>query len=174
MRKRIHTTPVVPPHDLHPGLVLRHMLHSKERREGGAALVEFAIILPLVVLLLFGIVEASWAFSQANDARHGAREGARLAAVDWGDVTAIGNEVCDRMDIGGSIVTVTLGPADASDPGNRGSEGRITVQVTYQSITGFLDGWLGGKQITSDIDFNVEQPTTGQATWWGGGSVTCT
>jgi Flp pilus assembly protein TadG len=149
--------------------------HKKGER--GAALVEFAIILPLVVLLLFGIVEASWAFSQANDARHGAREGARLAAVDWGDVTAIGTEVCDRMDIGGSIVTVTLAAATSpAEAGNRGSEGRITVQVTYQSITGFLDGWLGGKQITSDIDFNLEQPITGEASWWNGGvggSVTC-
>ncbi len=146
-------------------------------RETGAALVEFAIILPLVVLLLFGIVEASWAFSQANDARHGAREGARLAAVDWGDVTAIATEVCDRMDIGGSTVTVTLGAATSpADPGDRGSEGRITVQVTYQSITGFLDTWLGGKQITSDIDFNLEQPITGEAAWWNsgaGGTLTC-
>ena len=149
----------------------------RQTGETGAALVEFAIILPLVVLLLFGIVEASWAFSQANDARHGAREGARLAAVDWGDVTAIATEVCDRMDIGGSIVTVTLGAATSpADPGDRGSEGRITVQVTYQSITGFLDTWLGGKQITSDIDFNLEQPITGEATWWNsgaGGTVTC-
>jgi Flp pilus assembly protein TadG len=152
------------------------MLGNK-RSERGAALVEFAIILPLVVLLLFGIVEASWAFSQANDARHGAREGARLAAVDWGDFGAIGTEVCDRMDIGGSIVTVTLAAATSpAEAGNRGSEGRITVQVTYQSITGFLDGWLGGKQITSDIDFNLEQPITGEAAWWHGGvggSVTC-
>lgn len=149
----------------------------RPKAERGAALVEFAIILPLVVLLLFGIVEASWAFSQANDVRHGAREGARLAAVDWGDATTIANEVCDRMDIGGSTVTVTLAAATSPpEAGNRGSEGRITVQVTYQSITGFLDGWLGGKQITSDIDFNLEQPTTGEASWWNsgaGGTVTC-
>ncbi|MCZ7533296.1 MAG: pilus assembly protein [Acidimicrobiia bacterium] len=140
-------------------------------------MVEFAIILPLVVLLLFGIIESSWAFYQANDVRHGAREGARLAAVDWGDVTTIADEVCDRMDIGGSNVTVTLGAAtDPPEAGNRGSEGRITVQLTYQSITGFLDTWLGGKQITSDVDFNLEQPTTGQASWWNdgsGGSATC-
>lgn len=146
---------------------------GRHKGERGAALVEFAIILPLVVLLLFGIVEASWAFSQANDVRHGAREGARLAAVDWGDVNTIATEVCDRMDIGGSIVTVTLAAADVADTGNRGSEGRITVQVTYQSITGFLDQWLGGKVITSDIDFNLEQPTTGQASWWAGGTVVC-
>ncbi|KAA3638661.1 MAG: pilus assembly protein [Armatimonadetes bacterium] len=147
------------------------------RSDAGAALVEFAIILPLVVLLFFGIIESSWAFYQANDVRHGAREGARLAAVDWGDVNAIGNEVCDRMDFGGSTVTVTLSAATSpAEAGNRGSEGRIAVQVTYQSITGFLDAWLGGKQITSDVDFNLEQPTTGEASWWNtglGGSVTC-
>ena len=51
-------------------------------QESGAALVEMAVILPLLVLLLFGVIEASWAFAQANDVRHGAREGARLAAVE--------------------------------------------------------------------------------------------
>ena len=30
--------------------------------EGGASLVEFAVILPLLIVLLFGVMEASWAF----------------------------------------------------------------------------------------------------------------
>ena len=68
-----------------------------------------AFTLPLLLLLLFGIIEASWAFSQQNNIRHGAREGARLAAVDYGTVATIGQEVCDRMDIIAPTQSPTVG-----------------------------------------------------------------
>ena len=149
---------------------------TRGSRESGAAMVELAIALPLVVMLLFGTVEASWAFAVANDARHGAREGARLAAVDYGNVDAIGAEVCDRMDIAHGVVTVILG-GDTDDEGVRGSEGTIRVEITYQSLTGVFDTWMGGKKINSEIDFILEQPTLPEAQWWDdgdGGTHTCT
>jgi Flp pilus assembly protein TadG len=139
-------------------------------------MVELAIALPLVLLLLFGTIEASWAFAVANDARHGAREGARLAAVDYGTVSDLAEEICDRMDIANGTVTVTLDGVD-DDDGARGSEGSIKVAVTYQSLTGIFDSWMGGKTINSDIDFILEQPTIPEARWWNsgdGGSHTCT
>jgi Flp pilus assembly protein TadG len=140
-------------------------------------MVELAIVLPLMVMLMFGTVEASWAFAVANDVRHGAREGARLAAVDYGDVTTIATEVCDRMDIVNGNVTVALSDASAgADDGARGSEGKITVSITYQSLTGIFDTWMGGKTINSDIDFILEQPVIPEGQWWNsgsGGTYTC-
>ncbi|MDH3756048.1 MAG: pilus assembly protein, partial [Acidimicrobiia bacterium] len=59
-----------------PGLVRRFW------RERGAAAVEFAIVLPLLVLVIFGTVEFGAAWSQKTDVNHGAREAARLAAVN--------------------------------------------------------------------------------------------
>lgn len=145
--------------------------------ERGAALVEMAVVLPLLVLLLFGMIEASWAFALANDARHGAREGARLAAVDFGDVATIGQEVCDRMDASTATVVVTLGDASGGvDAGGRGSEGEITIALSYSSLTGILDQFFGAKTLTSDISFIVEQPIAGTAQWWtsgGSSSYTC-
>lgn len=93
-------------------------------------MVELAIALRLIVMLLFGTIEASWAFAVANDSRHGAREGARLAAVNHGSVAEIGAEVCDRMDIANGTITVTLKGVDEGD-GARGSEGSIKVAITY-------------------------------------------
>jgi Flp pilus assembly pilin Flp len=60
-----------------------------QRREDGAAAVEFALLLPLLVLLLFGIIEFGFAFSTRIQATNAAREAARLAVVgvdDWGNV----------------------------------------------------------------------------------------
>ncbi|MCL1593849.1 MAG: pilus assembly protein [Actinomycetia bacterium] len=155
-------------------------MKMKERSERGAALVEMAVILPVFLLMMFGMIEASWAFASANDVRHGAREGARLAAVGaapFESVDEIGAEVCSRMDIaGGSGVTVTF--ATPTGDGSRGSEGTIIVSLNYSSLTGSLDSWFGGKVIDSDIDFVIESPITGASTWWddvggGGASYSC-
>jgi len=148
---------------------LRKLAAKTRSRETGAAMVELAIALPLVVMLLFGTIEASWAFAVANDARHGAREGARLAAVDYGSVSDLADEVCDRMDIANGTITVTLDGLDEDD-GARGSEGSIKVEITYASLTGVFDTWMGGKKISSDIDFILEQPTIPEAQWWASGS----
>src|SRR5690606_13312915 len=66
--------------------------------EKGATLIEFALILPLLLLLILGIVEFGWLFGQYNDVRHGAREGARFAAVDAGAFNDILAHVCSSMD----------------------------------------------------------------------------
>lgn len=138
--------------------------------ERGASLVEFAMVLPLLIILIFGIIEASWAFAQHNDIRHGAREGARLAAVDYGTVPQVGQEVCDRMDLvyPASNPEVTLTPQGAD--GNIGGLGQITVQGNLNTLTGLLDVFFGGIQLTSTVEFRLEQPVDGSdAQWWNGG-----
>ncbi|HEY4976151.1 MAG TPA: TadE/TadG family type IV pilus assembly protein [Gaiellaceae bacterium] len=57
------------------------------RREGwgsesGTAVVEFAVVLPLLLLIVFGIVDFGRALNYTNNATHIASEGARWAVVD--------------------------------------------------------------------------------------------
>ena len=62
------------------------------RGQDGAAAVEFALLLPLLVLLLFGIIEFGFAFSTRIQATNAAREAARQAVVgidDWTDVGGV-------------------------------------------------------------------------------------
>ena len=59
------------------------------RAERGAAAVEFALLLPLLVALLFGFVEFGIAFNTKIQATNAAREGARIAVVgvsNWANV----------------------------------------------------------------------------------------
>ncbi|MDP9297335.1 MAG: pilus assembly protein [Actinomycetota bacterium] len=51
------------------------------RREDGAAAVEFALIVGLLAMLIFGMMEYGLAFWQLQTLRSAAREGARVAAV---------------------------------------------------------------------------------------------
>jgi Flp pilus assembly pilin Flp len=52
-----------------------------DRGEDGAAAVEFALLLPLLVLLLFGIIQFGIAFNARIQATNAAREAARAAVI---------------------------------------------------------------------------------------------
>lgn len=143
--------------------------------DGGAALVEFAIIMPVLFLLIFGIIEFGWAYYQSVDARHAAREGGRLAAVDYhSTLGSTGNtqlneiiaESCARMDdpSAASIGFHRSGTADVGDP--------IKVRVELSlgnGLTGFLDPVLPDT-LTSVVSTRVEQEA--QWTSMADGAVT--
>jgi Flp pilus assembly protein TadG len=106
------------------------------RDEGGAAAVEFALLLPLIVLLLFGIIEFGLAFNTRIQATNAAREGARMAVVgidNWADIGGgttfwqavqqdagladIENCVLTTEDVVGGTLTVTFDyPLDLAIP----------------------------------------------------------
>jgi Flp pilus assembly pilin Flp len=60
------------------------------RQQDGAAAVEFALLLPLLVLLLFGFIQFGTAFNSRIQATNAAREAARLAVVGIDDFDNIG------------------------------------------------------------------------------------
>jgi Flp pilus assembly protein TadG len=57
------------------------VIRDRISREDGVAAVEFAIILPLLCLILFGVLEFGRVWSQYQVFQGAAREGARCAAV---------------------------------------------------------------------------------------------
>lgn len=60
----------------------RHWKNSQKwMSEKGSSSVEFALILPVLILILFGIIQFGFVFNNYLAVTHAAREGARLAAV---------------------------------------------------------------------------------------------
>jgi len=141
---------------------------KRERKERGAALVEMAMVAPLLFLLLFGIIEFGAVFAQFNDVRHGAREGARFAAVNGGSATVIRDLVCDSMDFSNGIGTITVDLARTS--ANLGSTANITVTAQVQSLSGApMISSILPADVDSSIDFRLEQ----KATWSATSGMTC-
>jgi hypothetical protein len=130
-------------------------------------MVELALVLPLLLVVLFGIMEASWAFAQQNDVRHGAREGARSAAVEVANLATVGQIVCDRMDIVNPSEGVTVSFTSLSGDGSTGSLASIRVDANLQTLTGFFPGLFGGT-VSSDVEFRTEQPPEAPpgTSWW--------
>jgi hypothetical protein len=140
-------------------------------RERGVALVEMALVLPLLFVLVLGIVESSWAFAQKNAVQSVAREGARLAAtradLDTPGITAM---VCDGQDIEAQIDLEATGQSGAwTFPG---AVGFFEVVSDYDPITGFFP-MFDGVELSAYVEFVVE--TDVEPLWWStsGGGATC-
>ena len=62
---------------------------SSERRSQGQGFVEFALILPVLLLLMLGIVEFGYVFAAYSSLFNAAREGVRYGVVNPKDVSGI-------------------------------------------------------------------------------------
>ncbi|MGZ5385057.1 MAG: TadE/TadG family type IV pilus assembly protein [Acidimicrobiia bacterium] len=60
----------------------------RQRRERGATIVEFAIVFPLIIMLVMGVAEFSLAFKDWLTINHASREGARAGATAADDISA--------------------------------------------------------------------------------------
>jgi Flp pilus assembly protein TadG len=98
------------------------------RSESGQALVEFALVLPLLMLIVVGIIDFGFAFNQWNTAQNAAREGARIAAVSNSEAT-----IKNRAKVTGG--TIGLLPTDVTISCNRPSVGN-----TFYDCTQNLEG----------------------------------
>jgi Flp pilus assembly protein TadG len=108
--------------------------------QSGQALVEFALVLPVFLLLLVGIVDFGRGYSAWNTIQNGAREGARLAAVNP-DEDAIRTRVLQTsssLDGSKLMVTIMCSPSGGTSfttcpEASAWAEGDIVrVQVDYR------------------------------------------
>ena len=122
-----------------------------------------ALIAPLLFTILFGIVEFGWTFSQVLDVRHGAREGARLAAVNYRPADETGSDqtdelvatICDRVD-DPDVTRVRL-TFEATDANGAGDTAVIHVERDLEQLSGFFDPMLNGITPDSEVTFRLEQ-----------------
>jgi len=85
--------------------------------------VEFALLLPVLLLLLFGLIDLGRALNAQITLTQAAREGARLAALSQANV--VSRTQAAAIGLSGVTVTVTACPS-----GN-GAASDATVQVSY-------------------------------------------
>ena len=68
---------------------------GKVRRRRGSIIVEFALIVPFLFIIVFGVIDFSRAYSELNAMNSALRESARLASV-MKDPTAAGSQSAVR------------------------------------------------------------------------------
>jgi Flp pilus assembly protein TadG len=107
-------------------------MRAKLRREEGAAAVEFALILGLLAILVFGLLEYGLAFWQVQNLRSAAREGARVAAVR-GDNTEVRNAMAEAS--AGSLSGSWSFSQNRSCNNDTAGE-EVTVRINNGSLSG--------------------------------------
>jgi Flp pilus assembly protein TadG len=122
------------------------MALNSKLKERGAVAVEMAIVLPLLLLILLGIIEFGRVLNVQVSLTQAAREGARYAAVhyDDGGLDVSGTALAAAPSLDGLGVSVS----DDASSCAPGSNVTVTANVSLPSMSGVLDaGFFGAPGI---------------------------
>jgi len=138
--------------------------------------VEFALVAPVLFLVVFGIVEFGMGLNDYQSLRQGVREGARQAAVQqYGSEsgsctsitapTAVKQVIClteDRVGLGNDVRTSVRYwvPAPSADPDQTQANpdyGTVVVcaQKAVEPLTGAIPG-IGNIRLKTEIEMRLE------------------
>jgi len=157
-------------------------LRLRLNAEQGTSLVEFALILPLLLLILFGVLDFGKAFNYRNDQTHLAAEGARWAVVNVnpgsGSLQEYIKQSADSAELRTNAEVCIAFPTNASTgtSGQVGDPVTVTVKSNYNWIP-FLSSGDGGAltlptTISGSATMRLEAlPTSFSA--GGGGTGSC-
>jgi len=128
-------------------------------RQRGQSLVEFALVMPLFLILLFSIVDFGMGLRAWITITNSAREAARLGAVGatQANIQQRAATTSDGL-VGAGAVTVT-GCVNCGSGGHSGDEVTVTVPYDYQYITplgNFVQGITGALHFSATSKMRLE------------------
>lgn len=100
---------------------MRWLARTNGRNERGAAAVEFALVVPILLLLLIGIMNFGFVFAQQISLNNAARQAARYAVVDGRDCGDIKDEGMVAAETVG--MTISAGTVPTPVVTNCGADG---------------------------------------------------
>jgi Flp pilus assembly protein TadG len=110
-------------------------------RDSGAAAVEFALLLPILLLLIFGMIDFGRALNAQITLTQAAREGVRLASIGQDQSEVQRSTSAAATGLTGVIVVVTSCPPGAGPD----QEAVVTATYAYSLVTpiGAITGLFG-------------------------------
>jgi hypothetical protein len=128
------------------------------RSERGAELIEFALVFPLLLMVVLGIVDFGFLFQRLEVVTNAAREGARMAVLPGYTDTDVTARVRDYVQSGGLTIT-------------GGSPGNPRINITSPDIVydaGPPAKTMKGKQVV--VIYTHDYLFLGPIARWFGGS----
>ncbi len=121
---------------------MRTLREGRAGRQRGSAVVEFALVLPLVLIVVLGLVQVGLVVRDRLLVESAARAGARAAALQ-DDPAAIATAALAA----GAGLDAGLVQVGTVRDGSRGDP--VTVRITYEDLFRVpLVGWLVGSGVT--------------------------
>jgi Flp pilus assembly protein TadG len=167
----------------HHGVSVSARRFSRRRGAPGQGLVEFALVFPLIILLLMGIFDLGRAIYAYNTVANAARQGARVAAVnqvvsantqcdedrpvedplnpDW-SIKACAASSAIALGIPTTAVTVSYSVPPGTtltcgSPLNVGCIANVTVTYSWRAITPIIGNLVGPITMTSTSQIPIER-----------------
>jgi Flp pilus assembly protein TadG len=151
--------------------MLSRMASYSKRRERGQALVEFALIFPLLILIIFIFIEFGIGFARYNEVVNGAREGARSAVVGASRAEVKSSVIAKlpNLSLSTSDVCVTYPDSDGNGTADPGESVVVAVTFQYPTITPLADfanvftfgAFPTNIEMTASADMRLEQGVGG-------------
>lgn len=117
----------------------RRVYRGRHARRG-AAVVEMAVVTPLLLMMMFGIIEFGWVFMVQETITNAVREAARVAALQGSTEADIQTRFAEAIQPTGISVTpdmLTITRATAANPVET-----VRVSIPYSQVS-LVGGWLG-------------------------------
>jgi len=122
-----------------------------DRARRGAAVVETAIVAPIMILGMLGMMEVGYAFMVRQTVTLASREGARAAALPGGDMTDVNTAVDAAMSAANLTGYTTTSNIDSLGPTDVEVSVDVSIPLDRATFTGSM---LGGGS------FNISSQTT--------------
>lgn len=125
------------------------------KNKKGQTLVETALVLPIIILILMGIIDFGMMFNNYLIVGNASREGARNAAVGATDseIVSVVETVTGTLDV--SKITTVISPQESLR--KKGDEVVVTVKYDYKFLTPVIGVFFSGKvQLTGTSVMRVE------------------
>jgi Flp pilus assembly protein TadG len=150
----------------------RHVRVTRPHRSRGQALVEFALVLPIALLVLFGVFDVGRLVFVYTGLTNGAREGARMAIVnqDVGSVekrvqdSSFGSTISNVGDLADPVVAYYKEDPNLDDPTANpkcttivtGCVAVVTARVDWSALTPIIGSIIGPITLTGRSELPVE------------------
>lgn len=133
----------------------RPLSSSRKARDRGTAAVEFALVLPVLLLIVFGIIDFGRALNAQITLTGAAREGVRLAALGYPDAAVQARVAAAAPDLSGVSATVAAGCPPGAGPT---ADAEVNVSYSFSFITpiGAVAALLGGSGLGAPITLTAQ------------------
>jgi Flp pilus assembly protein TadG len=129
---------------------MKRRASSRKRSDRGTAAVEFALMVPVLLLIVFGIIDFGRALNAQISLTGAAREGVRLAALGDSNAVIEARVAAAAPSLSGVTTTVV-----ASCPAGAGpaEDAQVDVSYRFQFITpiGAIASFIGGASLGAPI-----------------------
>ena len=135
----------------------------RSRDQRGAAAVEFALILPIFLLLLFGIIDFGYMINRSAMINNAARDAVREASLQQNKAAVTGVATAALQQVGTATVTVTCRKpppggvcVDYDTDAESGGTAVVTIAYQHKMLTPVGIFFPGGLDLTRKAEMRIE------------------